>query len=214
MQALCQLSYSPLSGAFTLPTIGFEPSKRSQTTFTVMLREEALVVPDFACFKVTLHFATFFGATRFFPLMVHPPDELQVCFPLPIGLSSEVSATDFPRFTDFVVTATGAAVAGTVAIVVTTGGVVVVVVASTSGFCFTCTIGAEYEIFGNFTFTPSVVMMKSAETSFSSDPFVTLAARAAFRAVSVFSIPHCFNKLLGMNAAKLPVFTVAPSFKK
>ena len=154
--------------------------------------------------------------------MVHPPDELQVCFPLPIGFSSDVSVRDFPRLTDFVITTTGATVLGTVTTVVSTvggtevvtAGAAVVVVTATAAFCLTCTTGAEYEIFGNFTFTPSSVMMKSAVTSFSSVPFVTLAARAAFRAAYVFSILHCFNKLLGMNAAKFPVCTVTPSFKK
>jgi hypothetical protein len=168
--------------------------EKSYTTFTVMLRDEALVLPDFACFKVTLHRAAFFGATRFFPLMVHPPDELQVCFPLPIGFSSDVSVRDFPRLTDFVITTTGATVLGTVTTVVSTvggtevvtAGAAVVVVTATAAFCLTCTTGAEYEIFGNFTFTPSSVMMKSAVTSFSSVPFVTLAASAAFRAASVF----------------------------
>ena len=191
-------------------------------TFTEMLRDEALVLPDFACFKVTLHLAAFFGATRFFPLTLHPPDELQVCLPLPIGFSNEVSDTVLPRLTDLVTTTIGAAVIGTVTTVDTTVGMVVVTagagavvgVDATAGFCFTCNTGAEYEIFGNFTFTPSSVMMKSAVTSVSLEPFVTLAARAAFRAVSVFSIPHCFNKLLGMKAEKFPVFTVTPSFRK
>lgn len=117
---------------------------KSQMTRTVILRDEALVLPDFACFKVNLHLAAFFGATRFFPLILQPPDELHVCFPLPIGLSNEVRAADFPRLIDFVVTITGAVVVGTVTTVGGTGVVVVVVVvASTSGFCFTCTTGAE-----------------------------------------------------------------------
>ena len=109
-------------------------------TFTVILRDEALVLPDFACFKVTLQRAAFFGATRVFPFMVQPPDELHVCFPLPIGFRSDVSDTDFPRLTDFVITTTGATVLGTVTTVVSTtvvAGAAVVVVTATAGFCFT-----------------------------------------------------------------------------
>ena len=165
----------------------------------MILRDDALVLPDFACFKVTLHCAAFFGATRFFPLILHPPDELQVCFPLPIGFSSDVSDTDFPRRS----------------VLVTTEGVVTAVfgTAAVGGLFLTAMTGAENEILGNLTFTPAAVITSSGTTSSSVVPLVTVEESDALSFASVFSSPHCFKISLDKKALNLPSFRVLPSAK-
>ena len=60
--------------------------------------------------------------------MEHPPDELQVCFPVPIGSRSDLRDTDFPRLTDFVRVASVVVVVGATVVVVVVGATVVVVV--------------------------------------------------------------------------------------
>ncbi len=62
-----------------------------------MLRVEALVFPDLACFRVTAQVVFFLGATKVLVFTTQPPVALHVCLPVPTGLMRDDNDTDFPR---------------------------------------------------------------------------------------------------------------------
>jgi hypothetical protein len=70
-----------------------------------MLRVEALVFPDLACFRVTVQVVFFFGATKVLVFTTQPPAALHVCLPVPTGLMRDDNDTELPRFSVLVTTA-------------------------------------------------------------------------------------------------------------